>query len=427
MGRLRTLTILLTLGAWGAATDGAPPDDAAPATDAAARPPAPVPPVKYLEAGARLFNSGQYDLAAEVPQRRADVSRPALGERADRARRLPARDGQGPGRRVGRRSRPRPPRPHRRPGAGIAGSGAGPGRRAPAPRRPRAVARRGADGRSTRPRRRRDRGRSPPPRATPSSRPAGCSGGPRADPRGQLRRRRGQGRPGPRAERPLGPLRRHPGQGRRGASRRPGPRPSPPRPGATSTKDRTTAKAKLKEARAAIAAKQFEQAEAIALDVKSWNLSYGMFEDNPDKVAAAARALRRRDALRNSSPREQPSQGVYDVLVQEARQLDGRRPARRGRGEGQAGPADERRPVGHRRPRRGRPPRHRDGPRPAASPKGDQAVAVASADAGRQPHAGRAPAPRPSARRTSCSPRATARPPRPKFAEAEAAPRQATA
>src|SRR5262249_51031956 len=78
---------------------------------------------------------------------------------------------------------------------------------------------------------------------------------------------------------------------------------------------------KLKEARAAIAANDFEQAEAIALDVKSWGLTYGMFEDNPDKVAAAARALRRRDAVRNSSPREQPSQGVYDVLVQEARQL----------------------------------------------------------------------------------------------------------
>src|SRR5947209_498770 len=65
LGRLRTLTILLSLGAWGAATDGAPPDSAAPATDAAARPPSPVPPVKYLEAGAKLFNGGQYDLAAK--------------------------------------------------------------------------------------------------------------------------------------------------------------------------------------------------------------------------------------------------------------------------------------------------------------------------------------------------------------------------
>ena len=67
--------------------------------------------------------------------------------------------------------------------------------------------------------------------------------------------------------------------------------------------------------------RQFEQAEAIALDVKSWGLTYGLFEDNPDKVAAAARALRRRDKIRNTPPREQSSQGVYDILVQESRQL----------------------------------------------------------------------------------------------------------
>ena len=65
MGRLKTLTILLTLGAWGAATEGAPPTDAAPQADPSARPPSPVPPVKYLEAGARLFNSGQFTLAAK--------------------------------------------------------------------------------------------------------------------------------------------------------------------------------------------------------------------------------------------------------------------------------------------------------------------------------------------------------------------------
>ena len=46
-----------------------------------------------------------------------------------------------------------------------------------------------------------------------------------------------------------------------------------------------------------------------------------MFEDNPDKVAAAARALRRRDRSATAGPKDQPSQGVYDVLVQEARQL----------------------------------------------------------------------------------------------------------
>ncbi len=65
LGRLRTLTILLTIGGWGTATEGAPPAQAGPATDAAASAPATVPPVKYLEAGAKLFNSGQYALAAK--------------------------------------------------------------------------------------------------------------------------------------------------------------------------------------------------------------------------------------------------------------------------------------------------------------------------------------------------------------------------
>ncbi len=81
------------------------------------------------------------------------------------------------------------------------------------------------------------------------------------------------------------------------------------------------ARTKVKQAQALLVKNQYEQAEALALDVKSWNMSFGIFEDNPDKVAAAARALRRRDQLRSSPPQEQPSLGVYDVLVQEARHL----------------------------------------------------------------------------------------------------------
>ena len=68
MGRLRTLTTLLILGAWGAATDGAPPDDAA-APTSATRPKPPVPPVRYLKAGADLYNNGQYALAAKYLSR----------------------------------------------------------------------------------------------------------------------------------------------------------------------------------------------------------------------------------------------------------------------------------------------------------------------------------------------------------------------
>ena len=59
--------------------------------------------------------------------------------------------------------------------------------------------------------------------------------------------------------------------------------------------NRENAHALLREARAALANHQIDQAEAIAQEVKSWNLSYSFFGDNPDKVAAAARALRKRD------------------------------------------------------------------------------------------------------------------------------------
>ena len=59
--------------------------------------------------------------------------------------------------------------------------------------------------------------------------------------------------------------------------------------------NRENARALLREARAALANHQIDQAEAIAQEVKSWNLSYSFFGDNPDKVAAAARALRKRD------------------------------------------------------------------------------------------------------------------------------------
>jgi type II secretory pathway component GspD/PulD (secretin) len=87
------------------------------------------------------------------------------------------------------------------------------------------------------------------------------------------------------------------------------------------SRDLKAARARLKEARALLSSNQFEQAEAIALDVKTWKVNFGVFEDTPDKVANAARALRRRDSLRNSATREQPSPTVYEVLVQEARQL----------------------------------------------------------------------------------------------------------
>ena len=101
---------------------------------------------------------------------------------------------------------------------------------------------------------------------------------------------------------------------------RPAPVAAAPGSDAGLTHDRRMAKAKLQQARAMLNDRQFEQAEALALEVKRWGLSYGLFDDTPDKVAAAARALRRRDKIRNTPLRERSSQGVYDELVHESRQ-----------------------------------------------------------------------------------------------------------
>ena len=89
------------------------------------------------------------------------------------------------------------------------------------------------------------------------------------------------------------------------------------------------ARAKLKEARALLASNQFEQAEAMALDVKSWNMTFGVFEDNPDKVASAARASACRYCASPRAMRAEP-QSPFDYLSEVADALD--------------------RPVGHQRP-----------------------------------------------------------------------------
>ena len=65
MGRLGKVSLILILGAWGGATRGAAPDDAAAAPSTATRQAPPAPPIKYLEAGAKLFNNAQFDLASK--------------------------------------------------------------------------------------------------------------------------------------------------------------------------------------------------------------------------------------------------------------------------------------------------------------------------------------------------------------------------
>src|SRR5262245_27732867 len=65
LGRLRTVSLILILGAWGGATEAAAPDDAAAAPSTATRHAPPAPPIKYLKAGATPCNSAQFDLASK--------------------------------------------------------------------------------------------------------------------------------------------------------------------------------------------------------------------------------------------------------------------------------------------------------------------------------------------------------------------------
>lgn len=68
----------------------------------------------------------------------------------------------------------------------------------------------------------------------------------------------------------------------------------------TGTHDRKAAKARLKEARAALAANDIERAEEIVREVRTWGVSYGLFDDTPEKVASSLFEARRREAVRNA-------------------------------------------------------------------------------------------------------------------------------
>ena len=301
MGSLRTLSILLTLGAWGgAATEGAPPDGAAPATEAAARASAPVAPVKYLEAGARLFNGGQYDLAAKYINA-AQTFREQLSASEQTVLDAYLRE---------MAKMPADPATAAALAQAPVASQAPAVSPLPSPSSPPVADVRPAD-------------------ATTTATQAGAD--PKAQGKWLLSAAREQLRSGNYDDAAAKV------EQARALNVRWGLFDDTPakvaadvdkaRPKAVAAlpsdqpKSRQAAKIRLKDARNAIASKQFEQAEAIAMDVKGWGLSYGLWEDTPDKVAAAARALRRRDSIRNGNAKEQSSQGVYDVLVQESRQL----------------------------------------------------------------------------------------------------------
>ncbi len=295
MGRLSTLTVILIIGAWGAARESASSDDAVSSPATAARKPAPVPPIRYLEAGSRLFNSGNFELAAKYlaaaqmyrdqlqqdEQTMLDAYFRELSKvRASTAAGSTATDGAGPAKTAAS--------PAMTPAAVQA---------APA-MTPAAV------------------------QAAPATTSVIHSGDPARGGAGDVaitpdvkqhavwllheaREQMAQGNFDA-AEKKIaeaeaidikwGLFDDTPTKVRTDLNKeRPKNLASTSKPAQSLPHNRENAHALLREARAVLANHQIDQAEAIAQEVKSWNLSYSFFGDNPDKVAVAARALRKRD------------------------------------------------------------------------------------------------------------------------------------
>lgn len=319
LGRLRTLATLLVLGTWGAATNAAPPQDAA-SPASTPRPPAPVPPVRYLEAGARLFNNGQFSLASKylsaASSYRDQLSvseQTVLDAYLKELAKAPADAAVAPANAAPSAS------------SAVTAAAATP-EAAPSAAAPIFTAPPGGAGAEAAP------AMTPVPAGpSPTGDPRGAPSDPKQSASWMLRNAREQIRLGNYDEAAKLVAQTREMNVRWGlfddTPTKVAETLEKARPKASAItaddqpRDHRAAKAKLKEARALLDNKQFEQAEALALDVKSWKLSYGLFEDSPDKVAAAARALRRRDTLRNGGTKEQASQGVYDTLVVEARHL----------------------------------------------------------------------------------------------------------
>lgn len=367
MGRLSTLTILLTLGAWGAATDGSPPDDAAPPAEAAtAREQPPAPPGQYVKAGVMLFNKGDYEKASTylgAAQRYRDMLTPdeqaTLDSYRDRLTQ-PAAGG----------SQAMTVDPGAQPAAGASAGGAlsDPGQPANDPagagaaeanaiggtphdtaaglvaeaRRAQAM---GNADQARRLARQADAIHAPyaPGEDTPArilaevdgSGPVVRSGNPRQDKeraRWLLRQAREQIAIGnlDEAERRLTDARglavRYnlfgedtPNKVAESIQKARAQAAAAPVAGA-GPKDKKQAMERLKEARQLLATGQFDQAEAMALDVGTWGVHFGIMGDNPGKVVSAAKALRRRNDARKSGGTG-ISQDIYVTQVKEARAL----------------------------------------------------------------------------------------------------------
>ena len=295
MGRFKTLTILLTLGAWGAATEGSLAFGQAPVQPAgSARKQPPAPPSEYVRAGVQLYTMGQVDKAAQYFKAASDYRDQLTPADCSQLDSYLARMG-GP-----------------TVDAAVTPASASVPAAAPTP--------------------------APAGEANPAARPEGGPRGGSTDAKQQarwfLQSAREQGRLGHYDEAEAlvakadgmgikwGLFDDTPAKVREAIAKvRPKLALSATPSEAAPTRDHKSAKNRLLEGRQALKSNQFEQAEAIALEVNSWGLSYSVFEDSPTKLASAARALRNRDKLRGVPAKDLPSQGAYDVLVLESRTL----------------------------------------------------------------------------------------------------------
>jgi tetratricopeptide (TPR) repeat protein len=64
--------------------------------------------------------------------------------------------------------------------------------------------------------------------------------------------------------------------------------------------DLRTARARLAEARAAMAQNQVDRAEQIARDVQTWGLDFGRSDDSPEKILATVRAVKLLETIRKN-------------------------------------------------------------------------------------------------------------------------------
>lgn len=293
LGSLRTLTVLLTLGAWGVATEGAPPDGLAPPGAPTARPDPPAPPRDYVKAASWLVESGDTARAAAYIKAADDYRDLLTADEQTTLDALKARLGITKVSALGSTGAVPP--------AAFATPAPVPVAAVPSPSAPPPVAPPGQTAY----------------RGAPDDKQAATwllkqarehiARGEGDEARRKVEQAKAMNvrwtlfddTPA-RVEKDLAAL------------------PSTTPVGATHG-DRREAKARLKEAREALAAGQIQKAEAIANEVDSWHVDFGILDDTPEKVMSAARAVRRRDIARNAGGAAGASQDLYGVLVAEAR------------------------------------------------------------------------------------------------------------